>query len=73
MQRAEYYIYRIFTEWKSQSLYITVNDDSDSDIYTNNVRWDNIYISTAVHYMQTAHIILKSWKAALKLKWEYFD
>ena len=56
LQRTEYCIYRIFTEWKSQLLHATVNNDSDSDMYVNDAEWDNIYASTAVHHMQTAHI-----------------
>ena len=56
LQRAECCIYRIFTEWKSQLLHATVNNDSDSDMYVNDVRWDDIHTNITVHYMQTAHI-----------------
>ena len=56
LQGAECCTYRIFTEWKSQLLHATVNNDSDSDIYVNDVKWDDVHTSTAVHHMQTAHI-----------------
>ena len=56
LQGAECHIYRIFTEWKSQSLHATVNDDSDSDMYANDAEQNDVHASTAVHHMQTAHI-----------------
>ena len=43
-------------EWKSQLLHTTVNNDSDSDMYVNDVGQNDVHTSTAVHHMQTAHI-----------------